>query len=188
MRLFVAVGLPDHVKERLARVVAELRACRADVRWVHADAMHLTLKFLGNVDARELGEVDAALKRVAGAAQPTRGRLCDLGSFPHMSRPRVLWAGVETGDDRLASLHAAVDAAMNEIGFPTERRRFHAHVTIGRVRKRGTRRLGALRAAVEEQRPFDGGEFAIDAVTLFESELRRDGARYTALAVHRLGD
>jgi 2'-5' RNA ligase len=186
MRLFVAVELPDHVKERLAKVVAELRACRADVRWVDVNAMHLTLKFLGNVEARELGGIDEVLARVAGAAQPTRGRLCDIGSFPHISRPRVLWVGVQTTDDRLATLHAALGEAMNGIGFATERRRFHPHVTLGRVR--GSRRLGALREAVAARRGFEAGEFPIAAMTLFESELGKGGARHVPLGRHRLGD
>jgi 2'-5' RNA ligase len=176
--------MPDHVKERLARVVAELGACRADVRWVHADSMHLTLKFLGNVDTRDLGAIDEALKRVAGAAQPARGRLCDVGSFPHMSRPRVLWAGVQSDGEALANLAAATDAAMSELGFPPERRRFHAHVTIGRVR--GGRQLDTLREAVGRQAGFGSDPFAIDSITLFESELRRSGARYTPIAVYRL--
>ncbi len=183
--MFVAVDMPDHVKERLAKMVAELGACRADVRWVHADSMHLTLKFLGNVDIRDLVAVDEALKRVAGAAQPARGRLCDIGSFPHISRPRVLWAGVQTDGDGLANLYAATDAAMSELGFPHEKRRFHAHVTIGRVR--GDRELDALRQAVGRQAGFGSGPFAIDSFTLFESELRRSGARHTALAVYPLG-
>ncbi len=173
------------MKEQLARIVAELSACRADVRWVHTDSMHLTLKFLGEVDARELGAVDEALKRVAGAAQPTRGQLCDIGSFPHMSRPRVLWIGVQAEGEALAALHAAAEVEFNRIGFATEKRRFHPHLTLGRVRSRGD--LGALRRAIEAHEGSKARSFAIDTVTLFESELRRTGARYTALGVHRLG-
>ena len=177
--------MPDHVKERLARVIAELGACRADVRWSHADSMHLTLKFLGNVDVRDLVAVDEALIRVAGAAQSARGRLCDIGSFPHISRPRVLWAGLQTDGDGLANLYAATEAELSELGFPREKRRFHAHVTIGRVR--GNRGLEALREADGRQTGFGSGPFAIDSFTLFESELRRRGARHTALARYRLG-
>lgn len=185
MRLFVAVTLPDHVKERLAELVAELRACRADVRWVKSEAMHLTLKFLGNVDARELGDIGAALEQVAGAAQPTRGQLHDIGSFPHLSRPRVLWVGVQTSGNALAELHAALEGALAGLGFEPERRRFHPHVTLGRVR--GTKGLRALREAVEKRQDFDAGEFPIDAIRLFESELGKGGARHTVLGTYGLG-
>jgi len=146
--------------------------------------MHLTLKFLGNVDARELGGIDEALQRVAGAAKPARGRLCDIGSFPHMSRPRVLWVGVREGAQQLIDLAAATDAAMNEVGFARERRPFHPHVTLGRVR--GARGLNQLRDAVEQREGFDAGEFPLDEIKLYESELGRGGARYTVLGTHRL--
>lgn len=187
MRLFVAVDLPDAAKQRLARLVAALRSCRADVRWVSAGALHVTLKFLGNVDAREVGGVDRALERVSGAAPPTRGRLRDLGSFPHKSRPRVLWVGLRDlppGGRALADLHRAVDAACNEIGFPSARRRFHPHVTLGRVRSQ--KGVGALRRAIDEHDGFDAGEVPIRAITLFESRLARGGARYTKLGAYRL--
>lgn len=176
--------MPDAVKERLARVIAELRSHRADVRWVDADALHVTLKFLGSVEAREVGGVDRALERISGAAPPTRGRLRDLGSFPHMSRPRVLWAGVQAADDALADLQGAVDAACHEIGFPRERRRFHPHVTIGRVRSQ--KGIGALLHAIEAHDELDAGELPIDAITLFESRLGRGGARYRKLGAYRL--
>lgn len=184
MRLFVAVDLPAAAKERLATVVAELRSCRADVRWVDTGALHVTLKFLGNVDAREVGGIGEALERVSGSATPTRGRLCDLGSFPHMSRPRVLWVGVHTAGDALSNLQGAVDAACHEIGFARERRRFHPHVTVGRVRS--PQGIDALRAAIEEHDGFDAGAVRIDEITLFESRLGRGGARYEKLGRYRL--
>jgi 2'-5' RNA ligase len=184
MRLFVAVELPQHVKERLAEVVAELSACRADVRWVSDGALHLTLKFLGSVDARDLGGVETALQRVAAAARPTRGRVRSIGSFPHPSRPRVLWAGVEPDGPALGELHGALDEAMGDVGFEREKRRFHPHVTLARVR--GPRGLPELREAMVAREGFDAGTFQIDALTLFRSELRRDGARHTALSVQYL--
>jgi 2'-5' RNA ligase len=185
MRLFVAIGLPDQVKERLAKVVAQLRTPRADVRWIPTESMHLTLKFLGNVDVRDVGAVDAAVNRVADAARSTRGRLCGLGSFPHLRRPRVLWIGARTGDAALATLYAALQAELAGIGFPVDRRGFHPHVTLGRARS--DERLPELRAVLNELRSVDAGDFPIDALTLFESELRSGGARYNALGVHALG-
>lgn len=146
--------------------------------------MHLTLKFLGDVDARDVGAVDATISRVAGAAQPTHGRLRDLGSFPHLRRPRVLWIGVQADSPALSELHDRLQSALAEIGFPREHRGFRPHVTLGRVRS--NRRLPELSAAFEKQRGFAAGSFPIDALTLFESELRRDGARYHALGVHGL--
>lgn len=147
--------------------------------------MHLTLKFLGNVEPRELAAIDGVLSRVAGTAQSTHGRLRNLGSFPHLRRPRVLWIGVETGDAALSALHAELDAGLAEIGFAKEKRGSHPHITLGRVR--GGRGLPVLREAVEARSGIEAGSFAIDRLTLFESELRRTGAHHTAISVHRFG-
>jgi len=147
--------------------------------------MHLTLKFLGDVEPRELAAIDEVLSRVADTAQPTSGRLRNLGSFPHLRRPRVLWIGVETGDAALSALHAELDAGLAEIGFARETRGFHPHITIGRVR--GGNGLPALRKALEAIAEAEAGGFVIDRLTLFESELRSTGAQHTVIAVHRLG-
>ena len=143
MRLFVAIDLPDSVKERLEEIIIELSTCRADVGWVHFDLMHVTLKFLGNVGPQELVAIDGVLSRVAANTQSAQGRLRNVGSFPHLRQPRVLWIGVETYDGMLAALHANLDASLAKLGFSKEIRRFHPHITLGRIR--GKRRLSALR-------------------------------------------
>ncbi len=165
-------------------MVAELSVSEADVRWTRAMSMHVTLKFLGDVDARDLEAVDAALSRVAGAAQPTRCRLRDVGSFPHLRRPRVLWIGVQTEDKTLSRLHEMLETELGAIGFPREGRRFRPHVTLGRVR--GSRGLSDLRSVIERHRDFDAGKLDIEEVTLFESELDPRGARYHSLGVYPL--
>ncbi len=147
--------------------------------------MHLTLKFLGNVEPRELAAIDGVLSKIAGAAQSTQGQLRNLGSFPHLRRPRVLWIGVETGNTALSALHAELDTGLAEIGFAKEKRGFHPHITIGRVR--GDRGLPALREAAEAHAEVEVGEFVIDRLTLFESELRPAGAHHTTIAAHHFG-
>ena len=146
--------------------------------------MHLTLKFLGDVEPREVGAIDEGLRRVAVAAAPTSGRLRDLGSFPHLRRPRVLWIGLQS-DERLTDLQRAVEEALSALGFAPEKRRYHAHITLGRVR--GSRELAALREAVETRADLDLGKVKINSIKLFESQLGRGGARYTALSEYVLG-
>ena len=182
MRLFVAIDLPDSVKQQLEEIVTELSTCRADVRWVHSDSMHLTLKFLGNVAPQELVEIDRVLSRIVATTQPTQGRLRNVGSFPHLRRPRVLWIGVETHNGMLAALHADLDAALAKLGFSEGIRRFHPHITLGRMR--GNRRLSTLREAVEKQSGHKAEIFKIRHLTLFESRQRHGSTRYTALSTH----
>jgi 2'-5' RNA ligase len=185
MRLFVAVEIPDHAKERLEEVVAELRACRADVRWIPTASMHVTLKFLGNVEPREVAAIDGASRRVAADAAPITARLRTLGSFPHLRRPRVVWAGVDAGNESLHELQEALDRSLSALGFAREKRRFHAHVTIGRVNSQ--RGVVELAAAIEGRAGLDLGPVDIEALTLFESKLQRSGAEHTPLGVYPLG-
>ncbi len=182
MRLFVAIDLSDSVKQQLEELITELNTCRADVRWVHSDSMHLTLKFLGNVAPQELVAIDKVLSRIVATTQPARGRLRNVGSFPHLRRPRVLWIGVETDNGMLSSLQTNLDAALSKIGFSKENRRFRPHITLGRIR--GNRRLYALREAVEKQSGYKTGSFKIENLTLFESRQQRGSTCYTALSTH----
>jgi len=144
--------------------------------------MHLTLKFLGNVAPQELVAIDKVLSRIVATTQPARGRLRNVGSFPHLRRPRVLWIGVETDNGMLSSLQTNLDAALSKIGFSKENRRFRPHITLGRIR--GNRRLYALREAVEKQSGHKTGSFKIEHLTLFESRQQRGSTCYTALSTH----
>ncbi len=144
--------------------------------------MHLTLKFLGNVAPQELVAIDKVLSRIVATTQPARGRLRNVGSFPHLRRPRVLWIGVETDNGMLSSLQTNLDAALSKIGFSKENRRFRPHITLGRIR--GNRRLYALREAVEKQSGYKTGSFKIEHLTLFESRQQRGSTCYTALSTH----
>lgn len=155
-----------------------LRAPTRDVAWVDRDNVHLTLKFLGGVEAARLDAVAAAL----GAAVARRAAfhlvLQGLGAYPSAGRPRVLWAGVGEGAAAMSDLAGRVDAALAPLGFPRELRPFAAHATLGRVRvSRADRGLGEALAS--------GGVFGgqqVAHVSLMRSDLSPRGARYTELA------
>ncbi len=147
--------------------------------------MHLTLKFLGEIQPRDFSEIDGLLQKIAASTSPTRARLRGMGSFPHLNRPRVIWIGIEPDDDRLAALHSSLDKALQEIGFPREKRGFRPHLTLGRVRS--GRGKSSLIETVETNARVDLGYLPIDELTFFESDLRPQGAIYTALGRYRLG-
>ena len=147
--------------------------------------MHLTLKFLGEIQPKDFSDIDEVLQKIAASASPTRARLRGMGSFPHLSRPRVIWIGIEPDDDALAALHSSLDAALQEIGFPSEKRGFRPHLTLGRVRS--SRGKGSLIEAVESNAGVDLGHLRINELTLFESDLQPRGAIYTALGRYPLG-
>jgi len=165
------------VRERLAAEVERLRTHARDVAWVAPDNLHLSLKFLGGVEAERLDRIQTALAAAAAVSQPFDLEIRELGAFPTPGRARVLWAGVGAGSKAAAALAARIDAALAPLGFPPEGRTFTAHVTLGRVRT--PRASPALAAAL---RADVLGRQRATAASLMRSDLSPRGARYTELA------
>src|SRR5690606_8317778 len=128
LRLFVAIDLPGPLKDNLrdlqGRLCSALGPAARAARWVDPAGTHLTLAFLGNVDAGRVGEIDAALRAPAAASPPFELRTAALGAFPNARRPRQLWLGVEGDLHQLGELQDRVVGALEPLGFPRERRPF----------------------------------------------------------------
>jgi 2'-5' RNA ligase len=182
VRCFVAIDLPDDVRRSLEATAERLRAAapRADVRWVSAHAMHLTLKFLGQVPEERLAEVREAMETVARSTPRIRLACAGLGVFPGPSRPRVIWAGIPEGVGALKVLAAALEAALEPLGFPPEGRPFRGHVTLGRVRS--PRASASLGRAMKDADDADFGSWTASRLVLYRSHLGPTGAIYEALA------
>ena len=177
VRGFVAVLLPDGVRSRLAATAAELRARAPGLAWVRAENLHLTLRFLGDLEPAALERVREAVQAAATAMDPFTVALGGLGGFPSPRAPRVVWAGVVTGGEGLRALHAALEAALVARGIPGEGRAFHPHVTLARARD--PRGAGGLGEALGPDPGF--GEVRVMALHLMRSELDPRGARYSVL-------
>jgi RNA 2',3'-cyclic 3'-phosphodiesterase len=154
----------------------------SDVAWVAETNLHVTLKFLGQIDDARVPSLVSALAAAAAGLTGFEVGVRGLGAFPSATRPRVVWAGLDA--PQLTALANAVDAALASLGFPRESRPFSAHVTLGRVRE-SRRPNRALAAALG--RPVDFGFLAVSHVSLMRSELSPRGARYTELAAAPLG-
>jgi len=176
MRLFVAVNLPDPTRRALWDTAAPLRARRYPVRWVEPEAIHLTLKFLGDVpDARE-SEVRDALDAAVRGARPFPVMLEGFGAFPSPHRPRVLWAGCD-GAPPLELLQHRVEVEMERIGFAVEGRPFHPHLTLGRAKRDA--RPGTFTGLAEQIESLTfAAEVAVRSADLMQSTLTPSGARY----------
>lgn len=173
----MAVLLPEALRARLTVEIGRLCDVAADVAWVAEANLHVTLKFLGQIDAAAVTPIADALAVVAARTAAFELGVHGLGAFPTPARPRIVWVGL-TPATPLATLAADVDATLAALGFPRESRPFAAHVTLGRVRE--SRRNAALTAALA--RPVECGPLAVRALSLMRSELRPRGARYTELA------
>jgi 2'-5' RNA ligase len=180
VRSFVAIELPKELRANLVVTQRELELTGARVRWAAEETLHLTLKFLGDVERARLVEVARAVEVLARERSPWEAELVGLGSFPAGDRPRVIWAGVTKGAEEVTDLVEAIERSLAPLGFPPEGRRFHPHVTLGRVR--ADERLGALSEALRAGVARRFGGFAVERVTTFESELRPEGPIHIPVA------
>jgi 2'-5' RNA ligase len=186
-RVFCAVELPDEVRARAAARIAELRAEGSGVRasWERPEKLHLTLKFIGEIEQAQMRELAEALAEAARSVEAFEIAVEGAGAFPPKSAPRVLWLGVRDEAGGLARLRERLEAACARRHFPRERRPFNPHLTLARLRApAGARELSAF----HQRAPFTTQAFRVSEIVLMRSELGADGSRYTALSRHALGE
>jgi len=187
VRLFTAIELGERVQARAAAVLETLRhraatsAPRAKITWVPADRMHLTLRFIGEVDDAK-GEAIVSALRAPLALEPFAVRWAGLGSFPPRGAPRVLWVGVASGRDALVRAESEISTRLAALGIAREDRPYSPHLTMARVREPGGLKTAPLFEGV------DGalGETHVDTITLFRSHLSPKGPTYVAIERTRL--
>jgi 2'-5' RNA ligase len=186
LRLFFAVELPAEVRARVGEHIADLRARLPDVRagWERSEKLHVTLKFLGEIEQPRVVELRSAAERAAQSVSAFGLRIEGAGSFPPRGLPRVLWLGVADDSGALARLQDRLEEECESAGFAREARPFHPHLTIARLRRpEGARRLALLHA----EKGFAPAEVSVADLVLLSSELGPGGSRYTELSRHRLG-
>jgi len=180
VRLFIALELPARVRAAATAVARRLRQSGADVKWVAEENLHVTLKFLGEVDPSRQGELTRALEAACAGVAPLELQLGPVGAFPKPSRPQVIWLGLAGETQRLARLSGRVQEALRPLGFEPERRAFAAHLTLGRLRRRKGRRpppAGLARELAGCPAPEEPAFWA-DQVVLMRSTLKPTGAVY----------
>ena len=170
--------------------MGRLKTSGADVKWVRPELMHVTLKFLGEVDPERAQQIGPALEKACGGAPPLRLAVSGAGSFPARGRPKVLWLGLGGRMEELAKLSQRVYSNMEGLGFESEERPFSPHLTLGRLRqgKRGKKSTGgAPSGAAELKRElaglagYRGPDFVVDRVGLIKSTLKPSGPVYERL-------
>ena len=186
VRTFVAVEASPAVRERAARLIAEFSSAGAGVKWVEPQNLHVTLKFLGDVDAEKIPRVCEAVQQAAAGIAPFEFQLHGAGAFPNPSRPRTIWLGPAAGDKEMAELSRRIEKAVEKLGFPREGRRFQAHLTIGRVRHAGPE-LAELGELLRAAKDVEVGTMPVDEVVVFSSQLQPSGPIYEPLARTPLG-
>ena len=185
MRAFIAIELPPEVKNDLADVQQRLKQAGLKARWVKPGNIHLTLKFLGDIDPGNLENISAAMKVATEKHAPFELKVSGTGVFPNLKKARVLWAGLSAGVTELINLQKDLDKALVDCGFECGKRAFKGHLTLARFR--GRVNPAKLEEALKE---CDGGvpaKWMVDDLVLFKSDLMPTGAIYSQLATQRLG-
>ena len=174
----MAIPLPDECLEMLRRLQQRLRATEADVRWVAISSIHLTLKFLGEIDPAVVPNMAQAFNEITKSGYELRLRIHGLGSFPNQKVPRVVWCAVSGDTDGLSKLQKEAENVCAGFGFPVEQRAFSPHLTLGRVQSK--RNLQPLLDCIKIGSDLEC-EFVADHFNIYKSTLKPQGAVYTIL-------
>lgn len=185
-RTFIAIELPADLRLRILDHINHLRRDCPEVKasWGRENNLHLTLKFLGNIQARSITALSEAAGEAAATCEPFDLIVSGCGFFPRRAKPNVLWIGVHDLEHRLHALHQALEEQCSAAGFGRDARAFHPHLTIARLRNpAGGRSLAEAHEALD----FAPQRFTVSEIVVFKSELLREGSRHTALSRHEFG-
>ena len=186
VRTFIAVQLEESLLERIEELIAALRRKPGSqaARWMPTRNIHLTLKFLGDVESEALPSVSEAVASAVATIRPLAIEVADLGCFPSTRRPRIVWAGLRGELNALNALQRTIEDALVPLGHERERRPFSPHLTIGRVNRRATAaEAAALGRTIADYGPVSLGSMQVTTVRVVRSDLRPEGPRYTDLSV-----
>ena len=181
MRLFIAIEIPEQIRSVYAALLKEFRQVAPHAKWVRAEYLHVTLKFLGETPPEKLEKLQGALAEVR-SPEPVQLEFRGLGFFPNEKRPRVFWAGMEASAN-LKRLAADIDQAVHRLGFPLEDRPFTPHLTLARFDPPGM--APKLHEAIRARSAQSFGSLTAFHFHLIESKLKRTGAEYTTVQTVR---
>ena len=179
MRCFISISIPDGIKKGMTAIQERLKKAGADVSWTRPEGMHLTLKFLGEIEEERLKEIGTALSLSVIGIKPFSLDVSGIGTFPDIRRPRVIWIGLKEDGNNMIELQRNVEKELEKLGFAAEKRGFTPHITLGRIRS--PKNIERLLNLVDEEKAIDLDGFEVTNIHLMQSELRPAGAIYTEL-------
>lgn len=183
MRVFIAITVPEEIKQQALQVKEELVKLKPDIKWVEYENYHITLKFLGEVNS-QLNRIKSILSQAAQACPTFKLMNSDIGFFPGRNRPRVIWMGVKGEMEKAQFLGERVDTYLNELGFEAERKRSF-HLTLGRIRsEKEIDKVVAQTGIISNN--LKKHEFTVREFSLMESRLSSKGPEYIVIDKYSL--
>ncbi len=182
MRTFIAIPLPQEIKAFLAELQNELKTSGAEVKWVEPENIHLTLKFLGERDDKKIKEISNILEEAVKNKKQFLARLSTLGAFPKITSPRVIWVGIDRGDEETKLIAAELEEKISRTGIPKEEKAFSSHITIARTKssKNIAELIKGLNVCADKLGE-EKAEFPVRQIVLYKSTLTPKGPIYQAL-------
>ncbi len=185
IRSFLAIELPRTIRKKIEEVQGDLRSTHADVRWVNPEKIHLTLKFFGNIEESRIDLLLKSIEELIRNTLPFSLKVRGVGAFPHLKNPRVIWIGLVNGREVLISFQKQIETQLEKIGIQPEDRPFNPHLTLGRMKS--SRGKVELAGRMEKHKEEEFGDFQVERVILFKSDLRPTGPIHTPLRDMKLG-
>jgi 2'-5' RNA ligase len=179
IRSFIAVQLSDELKTGIGNSITIFKKTGADVKWIKPENLHITLKFLGNIEEDQIGPIASHISDIALKHANFNFTLIGTGAFPDYRRARVLWIGIRD-HNHLLSVVRDIENSMEREGFDRDRRPFSPHITIGRVRS--PRGIDKLTAELVKYRNMDFGTQSAGSIHLIKSVLKPGGAEYSTIS------
>ncbi|MDI6758152.1 MAG: RNA 2',3'-cyclic phosphodiesterase [Candidatus Omnitrophota bacterium] len=183
MRTFIAIELPKEVRDTLSQLQEELKKTKADVKWVSPENIHLTLKFLGERNEKKINQIAQILEEIAKDKISFTTSISNIGAFPKIDFPRVLWVGIDKGDKEIKEIVKELEEKIARLGIPKEDKPFSSHITLGRTRSTLNRQelVQGLNTLSENFPKETSLEFSITKLTFFKSTLTPGGPIYETL-------
>ncbi|MCE5195427.1 MAG: RNA 2',3'-cyclic phosphodiesterase [Nitrospiraceae bacterium] len=179
LRCFIAIELPDSIKENISIYIQKLKEIKTDVKWVSEKNLHVTLKFLGNVPERMIQDINNKLLAIGRLHDKFHLYIQGAGIFPNTKQPRVIWLGLKDSGN-VVNLQQDIEDGMSELGFKKDGREFKPHLTIGRVKS--FKNIGSLIKELTTLKEVDFGKIEVKNISLMKSELKQAGAEHSKLS------
>ncbi|HEX7320987.1 MAG TPA: RNA 2',3'-cyclic phosphodiesterase [bacterium] len=171
MRAFIAIETPAIIRDKVSKIIEAGKAKRMSIKWVAYENLHITLKFLGEISDAAKDEIIPAIAETVASVPQFMVQVSGIGCFPGPRQPRVLWAGVIQGGDSMIAIAENLDRNMARFGCKIEDKKFHPHLTFGRVKT-----FCPVDDILKQELHTDA--FMVDRITLFKSTLRPEGPKY----------
>jgi 2'-5' RNA ligase len=184
IRTFIGIEVVSAVRQQLVELQDRLRAVSGEVKWVEPENLHLTLKFLGDVDEQDLYAVCKTADEAVSGQEPFEMTVAGVGAFPNAGRPRTIWAGVTQGSREAIAMQANLERLFAKQGYPREDRRYTPHLTLGRSRH--GRPNPDLAGLIQQLADWQAGPTSVSEILVMASQLTPNGPIYSIMGRGRL--